>query len=129
MTYGCNKCDNQVTSERNLKSHIAQKHFGMKLNCNICHYKATTKYNLWVHTATQHLGTKHGCYLCGLQVFTAKLLDKHMMTHTRKCNQCEFTFVRKNGLRRHMMIHGRENSQEASKKSSLQSIIKIIKDS
>jgi KRAB domain-containing zinc finger protein len=78
----CPKCDKRFTANRNLRSHIRNKHEG------VGNYK---------------------CLYCGYLTDHRSLFDRHTATHSEEkafqCNQCNYSAITKTNLTLHLHKH------------------------
>ncbi|CAG9574341.1 unnamed protein product [Danaus chrysippus] len=87
------------------------KHTGERpYKCNVCPQRCISSSNLRAHQQ-RHLGLKvHECTICNKKFGYKISLKEHMSTHAPSsfsCDQCNSTYSRLRGLRRHLLTkHG-----------------------
>ena len=64
MNYPCGKCYYVATKSSNFKTHIKNKHEGVRYPCDQCEFAATFSSSLRKHTKTKHEGVRYPCDQC-----------------------------------------------------------------
>jgi len=108
----CPDCDKQITSKRNLKSHMTYVHKikGMEHVCQECGKDFTTLQSLQKHQDSKHaLEKKFKCEECPKSYGTRSMLKDHVDSKHRDaqypCSTCGKVFGSKSLLRGHEHTH------------------------
>ena len=107
--FKCDKCSLQFNQNRDLKTHIMQKHSMQRPHvCGICGKGFVHKFYLMEHM-TYHTGERQfQCNICGKtfpgQSALTKHIKRHSNTRNHPCNLCSKAFTVKTDLNSHIKL-------------------------
>lgn len=112
----CEICGDVFLTRSALAYHVNRMHRERKIfTCPVCNKELHTKYSLKTHMDAVHIkpgkdSEKFPCDQCDYVGLQQKYLDTHKLQHADplvkpKCSFCNKTFINKNLVRRHEMIH------------------------
>ena len=103
--FSCNQCDYTAKAKKQVKVHIASKHFGVRYPCTNCEYKAASKTLLRSHQRSIHEKIKFDCSKCDKQFSTSANKSAHVQSiHEGKkhiCDQCGYMTAHPRNLKNH----------------------------
>jgi len=116
--FACDKCHKRFSTAFGLERHHKQYGPETKHHCRECDIYFTRARDLKKHNDTMHSGPQeHICDICGPTHRSPGALYEHRRgCHCRprlQCSVCDYSAVRKRDLRRHLKLHGLENSAQA----------------
>ncbi|KAM3614359.1 uncharacterized protein V6R79_013157 [Siganus canaliculatus] len=107
----CPYCDSYfLKNSSDFQRHI-WAHQGLKpYACNMCDYAGRSRSNLKTHMNRHNTERHHLCDLCGKKFKSKVTLKNHRLSHTNEgkrfqCSECDFTYITKPSLLRHMEQH------------------------
>ncbi|XP_069945357.1 zinc finger protein 397-like [Cherax quadricarinatus] len=110
ISYPCPDCPAVYHDASNLLSHRKRNHLGQEARrhlCEVCGKKFITPSDLRTHvTGVHHNVKKFVCEFCGLSFKISSVLMYHRRLHTGErphvCHVCGRTFMKPNGLAKHV---------------------------
>lgn len=104
-SFGCQKCDQDFKTAKQLSQHMSSKHKDQKYQCTTCGETFDKERNYYDHLMVHPAE----CQLCGKTFVRRKYLALHMRWHMdekpHKCVSCNKSFVTKQKLDEHMNTH------------------------
>ena len=104
----CQECGKNFNNTINFHKHYRQYHKKAESNCNICERRFHTVYLLRQHGINVH--TIEKCNICGAGMAKG-VLARHRKRHMDikfNCEKCDNIFTRKDSLKKHELICGKE---------------------
>ena len=116
--FQCDQCSMEFNQNRDLKTHIMQKHTMQRPHvCGICQKGFVHKFYLMEHM-TYHTGERQfQCFHCGKRFQAQSALTKHIKRHTTikgfSCHLCQKAFAVKTDLNAHIkFVHEKPTSSK-----------------
>jgi len=116
--FQCDQCTMEFNQNRDLKTHIMQKHSMQRPHvCGICQKGFVHKFYLMEHM-TYHTGERQfQCFHCGKRFQAQSALTKHIKRHTTtkdfSCHLCPKSFAVKTDLNAHIkLVHEKPTSSK-----------------
>ena len=106
--YKCGECNKLYSKKAFFINHITKGHEKpKKFQCELCNKEFSQKDNLGTHIRAIHEKVKKACSTCGKEYSHPAALRLHITSvhekiTSRKCNQCDKSFVTKGTLSRHI---------------------------
>uniref|UniRef100_A0A0P4W6I8 C2H2-type domain-containing protein n=1 Tax=Scylla olivacea TaxID=85551 RepID=A0A0P4W6I8_SCYOL len=108
--YKCCKCPREYRSKTFLEKHLALVHLAPKqprvYSCAMCSATFNSRSRRARHTRMVHWDkSRPRCSECNQCFDTTEELNAHRQKHKMKCAVCDKTFLRRDSLREHLLIH------------------------
>jgi len=112
----CTACNKMFQSKYALERHMYSQHTKLSVACTVCRRVYNSFHALKAHTKLIHLKTGYQCEICKRRLLSTDSLEAHLQRHegsrnidTYICTTCGETFLTKNKLNKHVIIHGEVN--------------------
>merc|ERR1719356_512696 len=117
--FQCEECGAKFASNSHLKSHIDNRHLGIKrFHCTQCPMKYNRPDQFRKHVMTHTGETPHKCNFCGKGFRRKDTLKKHEVVHFPDedkyrfpCSECGKRFTQQTNLKTHMKSHHPHQAQ------------------
>jgi len=112
----CTACNKMFQSKYALERHMYSQHTKLSVACTVCRRVYNSFHALKAHTKLIHLKTGYQCEICKRRLLSTDSLEAHLQRHEGSrnidsyiCTTCGETFLTKNKLNKHVIIHGEVN--------------------